>query len=183
MNSKNFVFALVLSIFLSFSAVVSAQMKVSSNAPDFSGKTLDGKTVKLSDFKGKVVLITFWATWCPFCAKMLPRIEKELWKTSGNSGDFMFLAIAPDDPEAKVKAHVKKEGFTFPVISDPNKEIYKLFTAGGMPVSYVINADGKILAARTGYKPEGLDKIKQQIETAIKVVRDAKKPKTATKAK
>ena len=168
---------LVLVIVLTIFSAANAQQAITiiNNAPDFTAKTLDGKSVTLSELKGKVVLVTFWATWCPFCAKMLPRIEKELWQPNSATGNFVFLAIAPDDAEAKVRAHVRKKEFTFPIIADPKKEIYTLFTAGGMPMTYLINTEGKIIAARAGYSPKGFEILKEKVNTEIQSLKQAKK--------
>ncbi len=116
-------------------------------APNFTLKTADGKEVSLKDFKGKVVLINFWATWCPPCREELPLFEKiyEKYKDKG----FVILAINTD-PE-NLKDFMKDFGvkLTFPILIGDDK-ILDLYPVRGLPTSFLIDREGKIVKVRLG---------------------------------
>ncbi len=73
--------------------------KVNQQMPDFSVKDLNGNNFKISDQKGKIVLIYFWATWCPYCKTELKFIEKEIWQKYKDSQNFVFLAVAREETD------------------------------------------------------------------------------------
>lgn len=167
----------IAALFLLFPAISEAQktMQTVISTPEFTAKAISGEEVTLSKLKGKLVLVTFWATWCPFCAKQLPRIEKELWQAYKKSDDFAVLAVSIDETEAKTGKHAKEKKFTFPIISDPKKEIYDKFQLGGLPMTYLLNGEGTIIYARSGYSLKGFDKMKTVIETELKALRETNK--------
>ena len=106
---------LILFIALIFSIAACAQstdnrgylVKVGDKAPDFSMKLTDGKTVKLSDMKGKVVMLQFTASWCGVCRKEMPFIEKDIWQKHKANPNFALLAIDRDEPLETVLKFVK----------------------------------------------------------------------------
>ncbi len=118
-------------------------------APDFTLTTTDGKTLKLSDYKGKGVIVNFWATWCPPCRAEIPDMI-ELQKEYASKG-FSFIGIAIGDEEEKVKAFVVAQKMNYPVAIG-SRELamsYGKFTQEGairgIPTSFVINGKGEIL--------------------------------------
>ena len=134
------------------SSATSAQTLVATDgkkAPDFTLTTTDGKTLKLSDYKGKGVIVNFWATWCPPCRAEIPDMV-ELQKEYENKG-FSFIGIAVSDEEEKVKAFVTAQKMNYPVAMG-TKELaisYGKFTQEGairgIPTSFVINGKGEIV--------------------------------------
>jgi peroxiredoxin len=120
-----------------------------NKAPDFSITTTDGKTVKLSDFKGKGVIVNFWATWCPPCRAEIPDMV-ELQKAYGEK-EFSFIGIAVNDKSDKVAAFVKDKAVNYPVGMDTEDiamQYGKLTKEGkiqGIPTSFVINSKGEIV--------------------------------------
>ena len=113
------------------------------NAIDFMLTDLDGKSWSLKELKGKVVMLNFWATWCPPCRKEMPDLEA-LYKQFAPQG-FIILGISDDDPE-KVRAFVQKQGTTYPVLLDPGSKVNHLLKINGIPKTFVYNRDGKIVA-------------------------------------
>jgi peroxiredoxin len=118
-------------------------------APDFTLTTTDGKTLKLSDYKGKGVIVNFWATWCPPCRAEIPDMV-DLQKEYEQKG-FSFIGIAVGDEEEKVKAFVTAQKMNYPVAMG-TKELamsYGKFTEEGairgIPTSFVINGKGEIV--------------------------------------
>lgn len=118
-------------------------------APDFTLKTTDGKIVKLSDYKGKGVIVNFWATWCGPCRAEIPDMV-ELQKEYEGKG-FSFIGIALSDEDEKVKAFVAEQKMNYPVGlgSQELAMSYGKFTKEGeirgIPTSFVINAKGEII--------------------------------------
>ncbi len=118
-------------------------------APDFTLTTTDGKTLKLSDFKGKGVIVNFWATWCPPCRAEIPDMI-ELQKEYESKG-FSFIGIAVGDEEEKVKKFVETQKMNYPVAMGTRELAisYGKFTKEGairgIPTSFVINGKGEIV--------------------------------------
>ncbi len=118
-------------------------------APDFTLTTTDGKTLKLSDFKGKGVIVNFWATWCPPCRAEIPDMV-ELQKEYESKG-FSFIGIAVSDQEEKVKAFVESQKMNYPVAMGTPElamsygKFTKEGTIRGIPTSFVINGKGEIV--------------------------------------
>ena len=116
-------------------------------APDFKLKTLDGKEVSLSDYRGKVVLINFWATWCPPCREEMP-LFKRVYERYKNKG-FEILAVSTDTSVDPVKKFVKEYKLDFPVLLDTDN-ISSLYGIQGLPTSFLIDREGKIVKVRLG---------------------------------
>ncbi|WP_455749327.1 TlpA disulfide reductase family protein [Peribacillus butanolivorans] len=118
-------------------------LKIGAAAPDFSLKTLDGKQVNLSDYKGKKVMLNFWATWCPPCKKEMPDMQKY----SQQAGDDVVILAVNIDPENDVQAFVEDNGITFTIpldsqsAKDPVNERYKILS---IPTTYFIDSKGII---------------------------------------
>jgi peroxiredoxin len=111
--------------------------------PDFSLKDLSGKTWTFSDLRGKVVLVNFWATWCPPCRKEMPDLET-LYQRFG-SKDFVVLGISDEDA-AKVEPFIRERKVSFPVLLDPERKVNDSFVVEGIPKSFVYDRDGKLVA-------------------------------------
>ena len=110
-------------------------------APNFTLKGLDGKPVSLTDFKGKVVFLNIWATWCPPCKDEMPSMEKLYQGLKGK--DFEILAVSIDSSGAKaVTPFMKEYKLTFPALLDPEERIKSLYGTTGVPESFIINKQG-----------------------------------------
>jgi peroxiredoxin len=131
---------------------VPASQKVSAVAPDFALPTVEGKQLKLSDYKGKVVIIDFWATWCPPCRKGIPDLI-DLKKRYGAKG-FEVIGISLDtETKSQVPDFVKTNGMNYPVVYG-NQNVTQLY--GGIeaiPTTFVIDKQGKIVATYQGLVP------------------------------
>ena len=117
-------------------------------APDFELVTLKGKKVKLSDFKGKVVLLNFWATWCPPCREEMP-IFKRVYRKYKEKG-FEILAVSTDTDPRVVKRFVKEFGIEFPVLIDKEGKVMRLYQVQGLPTSFLIDREGRVVKVRLG---------------------------------
>lgn len=115
-------------------------LKVGAKAPDFELKTLAGDTVKLSDLKGKKVMLNFWATWCPPCKAEMPAME-EFHKEAGD--DVVILAVNID-PHLDVKAFIDENGITFPIPLDEEDKVNETYQVLSIPTTYFIDTKGNI---------------------------------------
>lgn len=111
--------------------------------PKFTLQDLAGKKWNLSDLRGKVVLVSFWATWCPPCRKEMPDLEA-LYERFQSKG-FVVLAIS-DEEAAKVAPFIHDRGVTFPVLLDPRRKVHEAFIVEGIPHSFVYDREGKLVA-------------------------------------
>ena len=111
--------------------------------PEFALRDLAGKEWKFSDLRGKIVVVNFWATWCPPCRKEMPDLET-LYQRFQSKG-LVVLAIS-DEEAAKVEPFIKERGVTFPVLLDPGRKVNKAFIVEGIPHSFVYDREGKLAA-------------------------------------
>jgi thiol-disulfide isomerase/thioredoxin len=113
-------------------------------APDFTLKDLDGKTQRLSDYKGKVVLVNFWATWCPPCRREMPSMER-LYRKLKNEP---FMVLAPDQYEnfdlVFTFTGQLDPAPTFPIMLDPESRSAKAWGVKGLPSSFIVDKQGRI---------------------------------------
>lgn len=116
------------------------KLAVGRKAPNFTYKDLGGEIKELKDLKGKVVLLRFWADWCPICTAEMPIIEKYYRETKDKG--FIVLAVNFKQPENKVRAYMDKLNLSFPVALDPNGEISEQYQVRGLPWNFVINKEG-----------------------------------------
>ncbi len=114
-------------------------------APDFAVTDLSGNSVKLSDFRGKTVLVNFWTTWCPYCVEEMPSIQQ----LSQDYPDLVILAISNEEISTLVDFQ-KREGLTFPILRDSGAASFDAYEVTGIPRTFVIGPDGKILRRESG---------------------------------
>lgn len=130
---------------------------VGADAPDFSLVDLDGKSVKLSELRGKVVVLDFWATWCGPCIMSFPGMKLSMDKFKDNPNvKFLFVntyeRVSADQWKSTVSTFVKQRGFTtFPVILDIGGEVAGSYGVNGIPAKFCIDKEGKIKFKSTGY--------------------------------
>ena len=105
-------------------------------------KTLEGTVHDLAQYRGKVVLVNFWATWCEPCRDEMPSIERLKEKFAGQP--FEVLAVNVDEPEARVRAFLEKTPLQLTVVLDPGKQVTKTWNARILPASYLIGRDGRV---------------------------------------
>jgi len=127
---------------------------------DFTLTGLDGKPYTLSALRGKVVLLNFWATWCPPCRKEMPDMEK-LYQRLQAKG-FVVLAIS-DEERDTVAGFEEKQKYTFPILLDPDRKVNTAFNVEGIPKSFLFDRDGKLVAQAIDMRTEGqfLEMLKQ----------------------
>jgi peroxiredoxin len=140
-----------------------APAKGLKTAPDFNLKNLAGGMVKLSDYRGKVVILDFWATWCPPCIKEIPDFV-ELQKEYGDKG-LIILGISLDqNPKQALPAFIKKYKVNYPILLTDGKVDKAFGGVTGIPTTFVIDQKGEIYKQYVGFRP------KQVFETDIKAL-------------
>lgn len=134
------------------SCAASQTGSASGQAADFALRDMTGRTIRLSDYQGQVVLINFWATWCVPCAAELPHLQR-LYETYRDQG-FVVLAISMDGPEsvANVGPHARRYGLTFPVLLDEETRVVAVHNPKRTaPFTVLINRNGAVAGTREGY--------------------------------
>ena len=119
-------------------------------AHDFAGDLMDAKTVNLKDYRGRFVLLNFWATWCSPCLKEMPDFEKAYLQMGQDK--LVVLAVGMGESIEKIKAFFNKHGFSFPLLADDKMEITKLYGVRNIPVTYMIGPDGVVLGRALGIR-------------------------------
>ncbi|MDP6102831.1 MAG: redoxin domain-containing protein [Dehalococcoidia bacterium] len=118
------------------------------HAPDFTLADLNGNRVNFSDFRGKVVFINFWATWCPPCRAEMPEIEAVYQEYKDR--DVVVLSVDILELEDKVRQFVEKGGYSWVFVMDSTGEISKDYAIGAIPTSIFVDVDGIIRAVNIG---------------------------------
>ena len=141
-------------LFLTIAAAVLAvnvnAAPASGPAPDFTAKSLAGPNVKLSELKGKVVLVNFWASWCGPCRQEMPILDA-LAKANKDSG-LVVLGVNQDEDSDERDAFLKDNGVSFPILDDSKNEIAKAYKSPAQPSSFFVDRKGNIAHVHQGFK-------------------------------
>jgi len=113
---------------------------VGSPAPEIVLRDLQGRDVKLSDLRGKVVLVNFWATWCKPCKEEMPAMQASYDKFRDKG--FVVLAVNELEDTARVAEHIRTHGHTFEVVMDHNNQVANMYGVVGLPASFLIDPQG-----------------------------------------
>lgn len=169
---KHIIFLLFLSFFLSVSAQETDNygfvVKVGDQAPDFSASLSNGTIFKLSDYRGKIVMLQFTASWCSVCRKEMPYIEKDIWEVLKDKG-FVLVGIDRDEPLDIVLAYQKKMEITYPLALDPNADIFGLYAdkQSGVTRNVIINKKGQIIYLSRLFKLDEFTEMTKVIKEAV----------------
>jgi DsbE subfamily thiol:disulfide oxidoreductase len=146
--------------------VAAALPPVGKPAPDFAAKSDSGRNVRLSELRGQVVLINFWASWCSPCRQELPLLSKIYSQYRG--AGFALLAVNVDDNRKDAESMLKRLGLKFPTLFDGNKKVAKLYGVDTMPATLVIDRDGRVRYVHRGYYDGYERKYEQQVRELLK---------------
>lgn len=119
-------------------------------APDFELKDLNGETVSLSSFRGRPVLLNFWASWCGPCRAEMPYLEDTYRDPQWETRDLVVLAVNIQESRETVQEFVDLFGLTFPVVLDSDATVARRYNVSGIPATYIIDKDGIIKDVRVG---------------------------------
>lgn len=146
---------------------VTPQVFASEPAPNFSLPTFpNDTTVNLADFKGRVVYLDFWATWCPPCRKSFPWMD-EMQSRYKDAG-LTIIAVSVDKKRELIEQFIKKMSPGFTVAHDPTGIVAKTYKLRGMPSSYLIDREGKLMHTHMGFRTKDEQKVEDMIKTLLK---------------
>lgn len=136
---------------------------IGETAPDFELTLLDGETFRLSEQRGKIVLVDFWATWCPPCVESLPYLQN-LYKELGND-EIVFVGISVDSPgsEGRVKNMIERFGVTYPVGINEDGDIAMEYGVFNIPTLILVDREGVVLHQKVGFSPPGMEELKAEL--------------------
>jgi peroxiredoxin len=123
------------------------RVKIGDTIPDFSMTLTNGKKVSSKEWRGKVVMLQFTASWCGVCRKEIPFIEKDIWQINKRNPDFLLFGVDRDEPLEKVKRYQKEMDISYPLAIDPLADVFGLFAdkKAGVTRNVVIDKKGKIV--------------------------------------
>lgn len=147
-------------------AAAATLVRAGDAAPDFTVSLFDGGSVRLSDLRGKTVLVNFWATWCPLCREELTRVQAELIDRF-EGRDFVFLPVSRGETRETVARFREQTGYRFPMGLDPEQTIYKMYATNFIPRNFLVGPDGRVIVATTGYEPEEFDALVETIRKSL----------------
>lgn len=139
-------------------------VKVGDMAPDFEMKLTDGSKVKLSQLRGKVVMLQFTASWCGVCRKEMPFIEKEIWQENKDK-EFALFGLDRDEPIEKAEKLISATGITYPIALDEGAQIFTKYAEkeSGVTRNVIIDRSGKIIFMTRLFSTEEFEAMKKVI--------------------
>lgn len=164
MKIKNLALALICTV-LAATSLASSGLE-GQMAPDFALKSSTGENLRLSEYRGDVVMINFWATWCGPCRQELPLLE-ELYLRYERFG-FSLLGVNIDDDSRSAMQMIDELGVSFPVLFDVRKEVSELYNVETMPLTVIVDREGKVRYVHLGYKPGYEDKYLDQVRLLLR---------------
>ncbi|MFR0765336.1 MAG: peroxiredoxin family protein [Alistipes communis] len=136
------------------------------DGPDFTVELTDGSQLSLNELRGKVVLLNFWATWCPPCRQELTRVQKDIIDRFAGK-EFVFLPVSRGEKRETVEAFREKTGYTFPMGLDSARTVYDRYASNYIPRNFLIDKAGKVILATVGYDEEEFDALIRTIEKTL----------------
>jgi len=144
-------------------------VKIGDQIPKFSTSLVNGKSISTADFKGKVVMLQFTASWCSVCRKEMPFIEKDIWQKQKNNKNFVLIGVDLDEPIEKVRKFQEDIKVTYPLALDPGGKIFGLIAEkkAGVTRNVILDKTGKIVYLTRLYKEGEFAEMVKVIETLL----------------
>lgn len=145
--------------------------KIGDTVPDFTMKLTNGKKVSSKEWKGKVVMLQFTASWCGVCRKEIPYVERDIWSKNKRNPNFLLFGVDRDEPLEKVKKYQKEIPINYPLAIDPNADIFGIFAdkKAGVTRNVIIDQKGKIVYMTRLFKESEFKEMVKVIELLLKV--------------
>jgi len=161
---KNIVLGALFAVFAA--TTLAASSLEGQPAPDFVLKSSSGENLRLSEYRGDVVMINFWATWCAPCRQEMPLLD-DLYARYERVG-FTLLGVNIDDDKRRAMKMIDELGVKFPVLFDESKEVSKLYDVEVMPTTILVDREGNVRYVHHGYKPGYEDKYLTEIRALLR---------------
>jgi peroxiredoxin len=142
-------------------------VKIGQEAPDFTFETAPGKTAKLSDLKGKVVWINFFATWCGPCRQELPHLQKEVYDKLKDNPQFELIILGREHSWEEINKFKADNNYNMPFYPDNGRKVFSLYAKQNISRNFIIDKNGNIAMATTGFTQDEFEKIKQKVTGLI----------------
>ena len=148
--------------------VQAQELKIGDVLPNFELTSSVYGNVKAADLKGKVILISLFATWCGPCQKELADVQSMLWPRYKDDKNFVMLVVGREHTDEQLQKYNERKGFTFPLYPDPKREVFSLFAEKTIPRAYLFGKDGTVIYSSLGYTAEEFQNLMNSIEAALK---------------
>lgn len=142
--------------------------KKGQQVPEFSFTIGNGQQVSASDYKGKVLLINFFATWCGPCRQEMPLLQEKVWLKYKDNKNFKFLSFGRGHSAEEITKFVRSNSFEFPMYPDKDKLVYNMFASSYIPRNYIVDKNGKIVYQSMGFTIEDFDKMLELLQSLLK---------------
>ena len=169
---------LLLSLLLPITACGAEQagyqpLRTGDPAPDYAAPTLAGDTIRLADLAGRPVMLNVWATWCPPCREEMPALQQLYERFEGRGLRIVGVSVDSRGAEAAIARFVDEGGYTFTILHDPAEEVSRAFRTNGVPETYLIGADGRIVRRWIGPFDPLAEDVVRDVEAALAAGVDA----------
>ena len=144
-------------------------VKVGDRAPDFTLRTTTGEEFRLSDVRGKIVMLQFTASWCGVCRKEMPFIESDIWQKHRDNENFVLIGIDLKENAKTIETFAASTGITYPIVLDEDGKIFELYAEkeAGVTRNVLINSEGKIVFLTRLYDEKEFENLKQHIDKLL----------------
>jgi thiol-disulfide isomerase/thioredoxin len=142
-------------------------VSIGMQVPEFKYEVIKGKSSKISELKGKIVLINFFATWCAPCRRELPLVESEIWAKHQSNPKFAMLTFGREHTWKEVEKFKLDMGFKSPFYPDPKREIFDKFATQDIPRSFLLDEEGKIIFMSDGFDENHFKELVNLIESKL----------------
>src|SRR5690606_7994733 len=139
-----------------------------ATTPDFNFTWKGDRVDAIQNHRGKVVLINFFATWCPPCRQELPRVQAEIWDKCKDREDFVLFVFGREEGWDKLDPFIEQTGYTFPILPDVGRSIFALYATQSIPRNVILDRNGKVIYQSIGYSEAEFHGMLQLLEAELK---------------